>query len=254
METSRELLNNLVFKSGFNTQLFNSVDDFLRCEETFDLVITDIAMPHKDGNDLLKGLLSKNRIPPQLLIVSAAIEHLDETVIEKIKPHTNLYKIEKPIKKDAFNLVLREVRHFLSGNSENSFELDILVVEDNLVNMEISKTMLERKGVRVTSAYNGKEAVDYCSEKDFDMILMDMNMPIMDGISATSIIRQDLELSTPIIALTANAYEEDKQSCLDVGMNDFMSKPLREFDLLLMIKKHIHHDTSVVENEDQFII
>ncbi|NVK24798.1 MAG: response regulator [Gammaproteobacteria bacterium] len=245
LETSRELLDSLTKRAGFGTSLFSNVDEFLMCKREFDLVITDIAMPNKDGNDLLRGLMFNKQIPSHLIIVSAAIEKLEETVIDRIKPHTKLYKVEKPINKVAFNLILQEVRQYLSGESDKLSELDVLVVEDNLVNMEISKTMLEKTGIRVTPAYNGKEAVSLCSEKNFDVILMDMNMPVMDGITATSKIRQELKVNTPIIALTANAYDEDKKACFDVGMNDFLTKPLKEFDLVLMIKKYVQQSPNL---------
>jgi len=109
------------------------------------------------------------------------------------------------------------------------FRTKILLAEDNPVNQKIAEKMLTRMGLRCTSVNNGQEAVRAVIKSNFDLILMDVNMPILDGISATQQIR-DLgaaKSTIPILALTANAMMEDRQRCLDAGMNGFISKPIR---------------------------
>jgi CheY-like chemotaxis protein len=109
----------------------------------------------------------------------------------------------------------------------------VLVVEDNIVNRMVIESMLTKLGISVTQAYDGQQALDTLTQGDFpdpDLILMDLHMPVMDGYEATERIREwERDNNRPrlaIIALTADAYEEDRQRCLAVGMNDFLTKPI----------------------------
>jgi two-component system, sensor histidine kinase and response regulator len=121
----------------------------------------------------------------------------------------------------------------------------ILIAEDNPVNIEVMKEFLSALGCSFTVAVNGLEAVTVFRSETFDLVLMDCQMPIMDGISATRRIRAyetELDLSTtPIIAVTANAYAEDRTQCLDAGMNDYLSKPFTERELAAIV--HRWHDS-----------
>ena len=126
--------------------------------------------------------------------------------------------------------------------------LQVLLVEDNPVNQELALHLLEKAGFRVTVAANGEEAIE-CFERDhFDVILMDMQMPVMDGLEATQAIRaRELRRSwvasvdgfkqVPIIAMTANAMEGDRDRCLQAGMNDYIAKPIRQADLFAVIER-----------------
>lgn len=103
----------------------------------------------------------------------------------------------------------------------------ILLAEDNEVNVEVVVDLLKDVGLVVTVARNGREAVECCRKQRFGLVLMDMQMPELNGPEATRLIRQDgLNVDTPIIALTANAFAEDRQACLDSGMNDVLTKPV----------------------------
>ncbi len=109
----------------------------------------------------------------------------------------------------------------------------LLLVEDIEINRFIVEEMLNEVGLSVVTAVNGKEAVDRCQEEDFDVILMDVQMPVMDGCEATYIIRHQLGYSAlPIIALTANSLPQDKERCIASGMNDFLAKPVQIDELL----------------------
>jgi len=104
---------------------------------------------------------------------------------------------------------------------------EVLLVEDNEENQEIAKELLAKVGVNVTIANNGKEALQKIDEKLFDGVLMDCQMPVMDGYEATMILRQEKHMTNmPIIAMTANAMQEDKERCIKAGMNDFVAKPI----------------------------
>ncbi|MEM9981449.1 MAG: PAS domain S-box protein, partial [Bacteroidota bacterium] len=104
-------------------------------------------------------------------------------------------------------------------------ELRVLLVEDNPMNQLYAKTVLDDFSTQVTVAQDGTEAIKYLKEEAFDVVLMDMQMPVMNGLEATEIIRKELRLEVPIIALTANAIKGDSEKCFEVGMNDYLSKP-----------------------------
>lgn len=122
----------------------------------------------------------------------------------------------------------------------------VLVVEDNPVNQRISVLMLQRLGFAVDLATNGEEGVSMWKQRDYDAIIMDCQMPIMDGYSATARIRereraegQSRERRMPIIALTAHALPRDRQKCLDSGMDDYLTKPVAARDLGAMLERWI---------------
>jgi signal transduction histidine kinase/CheY-like chemotaxis protein len=103
----------------------------------------------------------------------------------------------------------------------------ILLAEDNLINQKVIKMILKKLNLSCDLAVNGQEAVDLAKENKYDMIFMDMQMPVLDGLSATKLIRQNNDLHQPfIIAITANAFSSDRKECLDAGMNHFLPKPI----------------------------
>ena len=121
-------------------------------------------------------------------------------------------------------------------NNKSLFSLvgkEVLLVEDNLINQQVEKKMLEKFGAKVSIANNGQEAIELIKKHLFHVILMDCNMPVMDGIKATTIIRREFLNydNIPIIALTADATTEVRQNCLAVGMNEFLTKPVQVKDL-----------------------
>ena len=130
-------------------------------------------------------------------------------------------------------------------NIPESFEgKRVLLVEDNDLNQEIALYMLKEKGFDVDTADNGKEAVGkFLSSKLFfyNLILMDIMMPVMNGLEATRVIRSSgrSDSSIPIIAMTANAYEEDKKECIEAGMNEHIAKPLEESEIMAVIRRNI---------------
>jgi len=111
----------------------------------------------------------------------------------------------------------------------------VLLVEDNEYNRLLAKTFLTNAGLGVTEAAHGAEAVERVRRQAFDLILMDVQMPVMDGFEATDVMRQQLGLATPIIALTASAINGEKQKCLAAGMNDYLTKPFYEEELLTLV-------------------
>ena len=111
----------------------------------------------------------------------------------------------------------------------------ILLVEDNEYNRLLAKSFLRSAHLKVTEAENGEEAVTRAQAQEFDLILMDVQMPVMDGFEATRHLRRELGITTPIIALTASAINGEKQRCLAAGMNDYLTKPFYEDELLQLV-------------------
>ncbi|HEY9705225.1 MAG TPA: response regulator, partial [Allocoleopsis sp.] len=108
----------------------------------------------------------------------------------------------------------------------NPSAIKILLAEDNKVNQKVAIFTLKKLGYQADIANNGLEALEMLEKQFYDVILMDMQMPEMDGVTATKIIRQSNKPQPYIIAVTANVLDEDRQLCLNAGMNDFMSKPI----------------------------
>jgi two-component system, sensor histidine kinase and response regulator len=113
--------------------------------------------------------------------------------------------------------------------------LRILLVEDNVINQKVASLMLKKKGHVVVTVNNGREAIETLADQDFDAVLMDVQMPEMDGLQATAAIRaaeEGTDCHLPILAVTAHAMHGDREHCLDAGMDGYLSKPIQSAQLL----------------------
>jgi two-component system sensor histidine kinase/response regulator len=144
--------------------------------------------------------------------------------------------------------------------SESNRSLSVLLAEDNIVNQKFATRLLEKSGHKVIVASDGEQAIQLFREQPFDVILMDVQMPVLGGFDATNAIRREEEAQsmarTPIIGLTAHALEGDRQRCLNAGMDDYLAKPFRAADLLAIIQRltndgdlfaeHVQHQASAL--------
>ena len=132
---------------------------------------------------------------------------------------------------------------------EISARLDILLVEDNVLNQRLASVILTKRGHRVDIAENGQRALECLRDKDYDLVLMDCQMPVMDGYEATRCLRTNKPAvrnpHIPIIAMTANARQSDRDICLEVGMNDFVAKPINQTQLFEAIDRVLGRHASV---------
>lgn len=154
---------------------------------------------------------------------------------------------------------------FNKGNEKNlhknvdteSIKIDnisVLLVEDNDLNRMVAQNTLQYFNCKVTEAENGLEAVEILREQKFDIILMDIQMPEMDGIEATKIIRNELKLSTPIIALSANVFKTEIEMCREVGMDDYVYKPFDEKVMIETIAKHVKNNVvSLLDDKKEVV-
>ncbi|MCI5055468.1 MAG: PAS domain S-box protein [Flavobacteriales bacterium] len=132
--------------------------------------------------------------------------------------------------------------------------MKVLLVEDNKINQFFATSLMEPWGLKISIANNGKEAVELVGKESFDLILMDIQMPVMDGMEATKKIRDELKIKTPIIALTANAIKGDEEKYLAIGMDDYLSKPFEAEDLNQKITKYMSKLSEThVENDALFV-
>jgi len=121
---------------------------------------------------------------------------------------------------------------------------NILIVEDNPMNQLLIKTIFENEGFNFIISDNGLEAINTLKEKSFDLILMDLMMPVMNGYEASSIIRNELNLDIPIIAITADVTSKIQDKCIEAGMNDYISKPYKIEELISITRKHLNNITN----------
>jgi CheY-like chemotaxis protein len=127
-------------------------------------------------------------------------------------------------------------------------DMQVLLAEDNPINQKVAVNFLKRLGCTVTVASNGREAVEHCSSCRYDVVIMDCQMPQMDGFEATRMIRasaDQLLRRTPIIAMTANAMPEDRARCLNAGMDDYVSKPVSMQQLRAALKQYQSPDRAL---------
>ena len=138
------------------------------------------------------------------------------------------------------NVILYKPNDMVNGAADFT-GTRILLVEDNLINQQVISLMLERYHVTIELAENGQQACEMYAQNDYDLVLMDIQMPVMDGLQATSLIRQSAKYAqkhTPIVAITANAFKEDRETALAVGMDDFLCKPIKPQELEGILAKY----------------
>ncbi len=246
--TNRSILKNQMEQWNLVPTLASSGDEALQILSegaTFDLVVTDMQMPDMDGMQLAKAIRKQHLAVPIILLSSVGDE--------SHKSHTELFSsvLTKPVRQATLHKhVLIQLKQqdkpfveeqaskkIFSIEFAKKYPLNILIAEDNPVNQKLAERVLTKLGYTPAKALNGKEAVDAVQQKNYDIILMDVQMPIMDGLEATQNIRR-MKLRQPIIiAVTANAMQGDKEICLAAGMDDYISKPIKVEELVKVIEK-----------------
>ena len=210
--------------------------DYLKLNAV-DLVVTDMQMPEMDGVELSTKI--KRELPSLPIILLSSIGDETKTkypflfsaVLTKPAKQQHLGKlIQMALEqgKEASALPDQKVSAgVLSADFALQFPLNILIAEDNLTNQLLIKKILERLGYTADLVTDGKQVIERLKVQDYDVILMDVQMPEMDGLEATRIIRSELSSQPQIIGMTANAMVEDKEDCFKAGMDHYISKPLQ---------------------------
>ena len=238
-ETNLRILQHQLKKAHLKVSTFNNPKMLLSSLpelKDFDFGILDMQMPEVDGVAVAREVRKHYSSTDLSLVLLSSIHelgsHEDKSLFELF--------LKKPIQQTRFlnNLERLFTTDFTPSDSNESddehtklFQTDfkVLIAEDNVVNQKVAFRILERMGIQSDIVENGKQAVDAVLSTHYDVIFMDMEMPEMDGLEATRIIKK-LRLSdrtTPIIvAMTANALQEDRERCFEAGMDDFIAKPV----------------------------
>jgi two-component system, sensor histidine kinase and response regulator len=202
----------------------------------FHLAVLDMHMPKMDGLQLARAMHGQPRLAgTRLMMLTSTYSNADQQARQDAGI---LRHINKPIRRaDMFRVVsgvlaanpsAQDSPQPQAGLTQLPERRAVLLVEDNPVNQQVAQAMLIKLGMPMVLASNGEEALELVKTRDFDLILMDCQMPVMDGYEATAAIRRLPDgrgEHLPIIALTANAMQGDRQKCLEAGMDDFLSKP-----------------------------
>jgi signal transduction histidine kinase/ligand-binding sensor domain-containing protein/CheY-like chemotaxis protein len=212
-----------------------------------DLVLTDMHMPDMDGAELAKNIREIN--PGLPIILLSSIGEYDykqnaglfvSTLIKPIKQKmlfTQIFDILKNKKKQSADDNTVMSPQIQLRNLARLYPWNILLAEDDPINQFVAKTILGKLGYLPDIANNGHEALQMWEHNKYNLILMDMQMPDIDGIEATKTIRRQAGEQPVIIAMTANAMKEDRDKCIDAGMNDYISKPINQDTLIDLLKK-----------------
>jgi signal transduction histidine kinase/DNA-binding response OmpR family regulator len=215
----------------------------------FDLVISDMQMPEMDGVQLAKTIKQAYSTLPIILLSSIGDEskkkypELFSEVLNKPVKQQQLFRVVQSVLKNGDALITmlpdtKKPKNVLSHDFAERFPLRILIAEDNLVNQKLAMLVLNKLGYNnVEMACTGVEAVTKVSQQYFDVVLMDIQMPEMDGLEATRVIRQQQSQQPYILAMTANAMQDDRELCLQAGMNEYISKPVKLEELMMALGK-----------------
>jgi signal transduction histidine kinase/DNA-binding response OmpR family regulator len=223
--------------------------DILSHDQQFDLILSDMQMPEMDGVTLAQQVKAKYAHIPITLLTSIGDEftktnkQLFTSVLSKpIKQHVLCKHIINGLEhRQRTSTEEPTVLEKLPRNFSEKYPLHILIAEDNIFNQQVIIHILNKMGYQPRVVENGEMAVAAAHEETYDMILMDMQMPEMDGIEATRIIRNTLQNQPVIIALTANTMHGDEEKCIEAGMNDYIGKPVKLEEVVAKLEKWALH-------------
>ncbi len=230
-------------------------------DEPFQAAVLDMHMPGMDGETLAKIIKSNNKLKNIPLIM---LSSMGDASVSEYKEYFSAY-LTKPVRKSLLFDRLSNIRNMerpknqqrstnLDFNGRYCNKLNILLAEDNTVNQKVAQSMLKKLGLNVDIVGNGEEAVKALEMIDYDLVLMDVQMPEMDGVEATRLIRDKgssvLNRNVVIIAMTAHVMKDDKDHFIESGMDDYISKPVSLKTLVELLDKWNTIITSRVSKKD----
>jgi CheY-like chemotaxis protein len=253
--TNRRILQEMLSNWGMKPTLAESGTSALECvkqaEHPFALILTDFHMPDMDGFTLVEQLRQGPHpaLEAKVIMLTSAGQRGDAARCRELGVAAFL---SKPVgQAELFDCIVRVLGTSSSGAEsaalltphtlrEGKRKLHVLLAEDNAVNQRLAMRLLEKHGHRVTLTTNGREALAALEQENFDVVLMDVQMPEMDGFEATAAIRvreQRTGRHLPIIAITAHAMRGDQERCLAAGMDGYISKPIRVQELIALLER-----------------
>jgi len=227
-----------------------------KAREAFVLILADLHMPEMDGFALIEQIRQlPDLISPTIMMLSSSGHRGDAARCEELEVAAYLLK---PIRQSELRQAIAKAlgaqdqkgpvplitRASLQDAEGQTVSLRVLLAEDNLVNQHLASRLLEKRGHHVIVACNGREALAAFEKESFDLVLMDVQMPDMDGFEATAVIREREKgsgLHVPVIALTAHAMKGDREKCLAAGMDGYLTKPIRILELDGILENCVSH-------------
>ncbi|MFA7268575.1 MAG: response regulator [Sterolibacterium sp.] len=264
------MLNSLRFeasavKSG--AEALDELEQAQRESRPYGLVLMDWHMPQMDGVETVRRIHADEylvTVPMCMMATAYSREELlkqvevaqiriDGLLVKPVSPSTLCDSIMTVFGKDIGRRLRRQQRHAGHHEAEKALRgAHLLLVEDNDMNRELAREILENAGMRVDVAGNGKEALQKISRIDYDGVLMDCQMPVMDGFEATRRLRADARHDAlPVIAMTANAMASDREKCLECGMNDHIAKPIDVGQLFSTLARWVKPSAPLAETDNK---
>ena len=272
-EAARTILQDILIRFGFRVDAVASGQEALDClvraaqaDTPYSLVLLDWKMPGMNGMEVADSIhkLPLESIPHLLMISAHGLEayrekgenlHFAGFLVKPVNPVTLWSAILKVLGKSAAPPLLADMDGAGNGGLSQRRGARVLLVEDNEINQEVASSLMERMGMSVTLAENGLNAVNACKARTFDIIFMDIQMPVMDGLEAARRLRaqeaEDGAGPTPIIAMTAHAMREDRERSRDAGMDDHITKPIDPDMLARILIKWVKPRAQAAHAADQ---
>ena len=231
-KTNREVLQRTLENLGVACEVFaepRAMLERFRKDSDFDVLIMDMHMPGMDGKQLAVCLREEfTDLPPLFLLSSLGdvdVDGLfDVTFTKPVRPRQLADALEQQFSQTPDSIPNQQQ----AKRERPTFPYQVLVAEDNPVNQKVACALLKKLGILADVVANGREVVEKLQRQSYDIVFMDVQMPEVDGLEATLLIRRSETLTQPhIIAMTANVMPEDRDRCTNVGMDDFVAKPIR---------------------------
>ena len=252
-KTNRVILHEMLKGFGFVSDIFGNAGEALQAIQTggkdkYDIIISDYQMPGMNGYEFLQEVRKTNPIPSIVLTSVGACG--EKNLFLQL---TNTAYLTKPVKQSVlFDSIIKlmgvsetkEVKKESNQEFSNLSRLQslpdttrILLAEDNFINQRVITALLKKTNIVIDVVSDGEEAVKAIQNTNYRLILMDVQMPKLDGLAATREIRENLKLDKiPIVAMTANAMKGDRENCIQAGMNDYLSKPIKPNELYSILE------------------
>jgi two-component system, sensor histidine kinase and response regulator len=258
-QTNRRILQGLLKRWGARTtcaeggeQALSELVSACKAKQPYQLLLTDMHMPEMDGFALVEQVRRNPELPPVNVMMLTSAGHRGD--VDRCRGLGILSFVYKPVRKQElltailtalgqYQTVAPSVAVIQADQPSHPKGLHILLAEDNRINQTVATRMLEKMGHSLVVAENGMEALSLLATQPFDLVLMDIQMPEMDGLTATMRIRESeksTQLHMPIIAMTAHAMKGDRERCLEAGMDGYVSKPISSRQLEEAIASAFH--------------
>jgi two-component system, sensor histidine kinase and response regulator len=219
----------------------------------FPLVLLDGQMPEIDGFTLAKQIQGHPELVRTTIMMLTSADQLGDAMLSR-ELGISAYLVKPVRQSELLNLICKSLQQILPEGEARRIRTAprrvagatrVLVAEDNIVNQTLARRLLTKRGYIVTVVGDGRAALAALKSECFDIVLMDVQMPGMDGLEATVAIREQEQLTgahIPIVAMTAHAFKGDQERCLAIGMDAYISKPIRQQDLYATLESILGHN------------